>query len=71
MSCNCITVITVNDIESAPGFGGKLHLAFFELIKNIFCFFLSLNKKAPLFSRSFRRQKGGIFLSLDLGEVGG
>lgn len=29
MSCN---YITVNNIESGPRFGGKLHLTFFELI---------------------------------------
>ena len=29
MSCNCITV---NNIQSGLGFGGKLHLTFFELI---------------------------------------
>ena len=29
MSCNCITV---NNIQLGLGFGGKLHLTFFELI---------------------------------------
>ena len=37
---NAWWVVTVlNNIDSAPGFGGKLHFTFFELIWIIFCFF--------------------------------
>lgn len=59
MSCNCITVITVNDIESAPGFGGKLYLAFFELILKYLLFLLIFKWKSstflPVLSKAKRR----------------